>query len=182
MRQYTLLSILFVFVLSTGCNKQEKPMLSKAEEYIDNNNVVALENVLEDEPSLLNLKSNTNDTLLHYAVYYNNDEKIIKTLLDKGVDVNAINNAGDTALQIPAAAARVALTVSGGVASANTLTFDAIFPADTPDVTAPATTPVTEAGLFNDVTAGDMLAHTVFAVVNKGEADTMTISWVVTIS
>lgn len=87
---------------------------------------------------------------------------------------------GDTTLETEAA--RVALNVSGGVASTNTITFEATYPADVPDVTAPATVAITEAGIFNDVTAGSMLAHTVFAAVNKGETDTMTISWVITVS
>lgn len=41
---------------------------------------------------------------------------------------------------------------------------------------------VTEAGLFNDGTAGTMLCRTVFGVVNKEVGDTMSITWVVTIS
>ncbi len=77
---------------------------------------------------------------------------------------------------------RQAIDVSGGTVSTNTITYTRTFAADDPDVTAPATTAVTEAGLFNHASAGTMLAHTVFAVVNKGESDTMTISWVVTIS
>ena len=87
---------------------------------------------------------------------------------------------GDTILETEVT--RQALATSGGVASTNTITFSRTFAADDPNITAPATTPVTEAGLFNDVTAGTMLARTVFAVVNKAETDSMTISWVVTIS
>jgi hypothetical protein len=41
---------------------------------------------------------------------------------------------------------------------------------------------VTEAGLFNSGVGGTMLCRTVFAVVNKGAADTMTVTWTVTIS
>jgi hypothetical protein len=40
---------------------------------------------------------------------------------------------------------------------------------------------VTEAGLFNASTAGTMLCRTVFGVVNKEAADTMSITWTVTI-
>ncbi len=40
---------------------------------------------------------------------------------------------------------------------------------------------VTEAGIFNDATAGTMLCRTVFPVINKGAADTLTITWKVTI-
>ena len=41
---------------------------------------------------------------------------------------------------------------------------------------------ITEAGLFNAASSGDMLCRTVFAVVNKGSSDSMTITWTVTVS
>jgi hypothetical protein len=41
---------------------------------------------------------------------------------------------------------------------------------------------ITEAGIFNASTAGDMLARTTFAVINKSAADTLVITWTVTIS
>ena len=41
---------------------------------------------------------------------------------------------------------------------------------------------ITEAGLFNASSSGDMLCRTVFAVVNKGGSDSMTITWSVTVS
>lgn len=41
---------------------------------------------------------------------------------------------------------------------------------------------ITEAGIFNAATSGDMLARTTFAVVNKSAADTLVITWTVTIS
>lgn len=40
---------------------------------------------------------------------------------------------------------------------------------------------VTEAGTFNDPTTGIMLCRTVFPVINKGAADTLTITWKITI-
>ncbi len=79
-------------------------------------------------------------------------------------------------------AARVALTTSGGSVSGSVVTFTATIPADTPNVTAPATAAITEAGVFNASSSGTMLCRTVFGVVNKGELDTMTISWDITIS
>ncbi|MEA2037050.1 MAG: hypothetical protein U9O94_06050 [Nanoarchaeota archaeon] len=85
---------------------------------------------------------------------------------------------GDTTLGTEVA--RVALNVSGGVVSGNTITYEATFPADVPDVTDPDKTPVTEVGLFNAASGGTMLAHAIFAVVNKGELDPMTVSWVIT--
>lgn len=70
--------------------------------------------------------------------------------------------------------ARVALasaTSAGAVA-----TYVASFPAGT------GTGAVTEAGIFNAVSAGTLLCRTVFAVVNKGADDSMSITWQVTAS
>ena len=41
---------------------------------------------------------------------------------------------------------------------------------------------ITEAGIFDAATGGDMLARTKFNVVNKGADDSMTITWTVTVS
>jgi hypothetical protein len=41
---------------------------------------------------------------------------------------------------------------------------------------------VTEAGIFNDATAGTMLCRTTFAVVNKGTDDTLAVTWTITIN
>lgn len=41
---------------------------------------------------------------------------------------------------------------------------------------------VTEAGVFNAASSGDMLCRTVFAVVNKAATDTMVITWTITLS
>ena len=41
---------------------------------------------------------------------------------------------------------------------------------------------ITEAGLFNASSGGDMLCRTVFDVVNKNSADSMTITWTITVS
>jgi hypothetical protein len=41
---------------------------------------------------------------------------------------------------------------------------------------------LTEAGIFNASTAGTMLCRTSYAVINKGSADTMTITWTITIA
>jgi hypothetical protein len=45
-----------------------------------------------------------------------------------------------------------------------------------------ATGAVTEAGIFNAATAGDMLCRTVFPVINKQADDTMAITWTLTLS
>jgi len=45
-----------------------------------------------------------------------------------------------------------------------------------------ATGAVTEAGIFNASTGGDMLCRTVFSVVNKAADDTMSVTWTITLS
>jgi len=41
---------------------------------------------------------------------------------------------------------------------------------------------LTEAGIFNASSAGTMLCRTVFSVINKGAADTLTITWTIAVS
>lgn len=45
-----------------------------------------------------------------------------------------------------------------------------------------ATGAVTEAGIFNAASSGDMLCRTVFPVVNKSADDAMTVTWTITLS
>jgi len=45
-----------------------------------------------------------------------------------------------------------------------------------------ATGAVTEAGLFNASTAGDMLCRTVFSVINKSADDSLTVNWTVSVA
>ena len=45
-----------------------------------------------------------------------------------------------------------------------------------------ATAAITEAAILDAASGGDMLARTVFSVVNKGAADSMTITWTITVS
>lgn len=60
--------------------------------------------------------------------------------------------------------------------SGTTVTYVATFSAGE------GTGAITEAGLFNASSSGVMLCRTVFAVVNKGSSDSMTITWSVTVS
>lgn len=69
---------------------------------------------------------------------------------------------------------RVAL--ANAVPSGTTVTYTATFPAGT------ATGALTEAGIFNNVSSGDMLCRTTFLTINKGADDTLAVSWVLTIS
>jgi|TARA_B110000238_G_scaffold117807_1_gene127775 hypothetical protein len=82
--------------------------------------------------------------------------------------------AGDTTLVTELD--RNALAVSGGSVSGAAITYAATWNA------ADGTGALTEAGLFNASSGGTLFARTVFAVVNKGADDTVTISWTVTIS
>jgi hypothetical protein len=45
-----------------------------------------------------------------------------------------------------------------------------------------ATGAVTEAGIFNAASGGDMLCRTVFSVVNKAADDTLSVTWTITLS
>ncbi len=80
--------------------------------------------------------------------------------------------AGNTALGTQLG--RVSLTSS--TVSNAVVTYVASFAAGT------GTGAVTEAGIFTASSGGTMLCRTVFSVVNKGSADSMTITWTVTVS
>jgi len=80
--------------------------------------------------------------------------------------------AGNTALG--AEADRNSLTSS--TVSGGTITYVATFGASE------GTGAITEAALLNASSGGTMLCRTVFAVVNKGAQDSMTITWSVTVS
>jgi hypothetical protein len=81
--------------------------------------------------------------------------------------------AGDTALETQISA-RVSLTST--TVTSNAIEYVAAFGAGV------STGAITEAGIFNASTSGTMLCRTVFAVVNKGAADTLQITWLVTIN
>lgn len=59
--------------------------------------------------------------------------------------------------------------------AANTVTGAAMFPAGV------GTGAITEAGIFNDGASGVMLCRTVFPVVNKLAADSIAITWTITV-
>ena len=82
--------------------------------------------------------------------------------------------AGNTALGTELS--RLALTTDGGTVSTNTVQYDATW-SDAIGALA-----IKEAGIFNHASAGTMLARTVFAVINKGTDDTVSISWTITVS
>jgi hypothetical protein len=73
-----------------------------------------------------------------------------------------------------AEAGRVSLAST--TVTANEVEYVATFAAGT------GTGAITEAGILNAGSAGDLLCRTVFSVVNKGASDSMTITWTVTVS
>lgn len=60
--------------------------------------------------------------------------------------------------------------------SSNTITYTASFESGD------ATGSVTEAGIFNASSGGTMLCRTVFAVVNKGADDSLSVTWTITLT
>ncbi len=80
--------------------------------------------------------------------------------------------AGDTALG--SEAGRVALTST--TVSTNNVAYVATFAAGT------GTGAITEAGILNASSSGTLLCRTVFSVINKAAADTLGITWTVTVN
>tara|TARA_R110002167_G_scaffold365798_1_gene591459 strand:- start:322 stop:759 length:438 start_codon:yes stop_codon:yes gene_type:complete len=71
-------------------------------------------------------------------------------------------------------AGRVALTST--TVSTNAVAYVATFPAGT------GTGAITEAGILNASSSGTLLCRTVFSVINKASADTLGITWTVTVN
>jgi len=80
--------------------------------------------------------------------------------------------AGDAALGTESG--RVALTST--TVTSNAVAYVATFPAGT------GTGAITEAGILNASSSGTLLCRTVFSVINKGAADTLGITWTVTVN
>ena len=80
--------------------------------------------------------------------------------------------AGDAALGTEAG--RVALTST--TVTSNAVAYVATFAAGT------GTGAITEARIFNASSSGTLLCRTVFSVINKGAADTLGITWTVTVN
>lgn len=80
--------------------------------------------------------------------------------------------AGNTTLGTEAA--RVALTST--TVTGNDVVYVATFGAGT------GTGALTEAGILNNSSGGTLLCRTVFAAINKGASDTLSVTWTITIS
>ena len=83
---------------------------------------------------------------------------------------------GNTTLGTELASSRIVLTTDGGTVSTNTVQYDATWSDSSPAYA------IKEAGIFNAASGGTMLARTVFAIINKGTDDTVSISWTITVS
>ena len=100
-----------------------------------------------------------------------NDANTVMTHMEIGTGSTAAA-AGQTALITPLD--RNGLTST--TVSTNTIAYACTWAAGD------GTGAITEAGLFDAASSGDMLARTVFSVVNKGASDSITITWTITIS
>ena len=93
--------------------------------------------------------------------------------MEVGTDTTAAA-AGDTTLGSAVGASRTTLTTT--TVTDNAVAYVCTFGEGV------GTGALTEAGIFNASSAGDMLCRTVYSVINKGAADSMTITWTITIS
>lgn len=84
--------------------------------------------------------------------------------------------AGDTALDTELDRNALTSITQGTGTDANKVTYVGDWAAGD------GTGAITEAGIFNSASAGIMLCRTVFSVKNKGAGDTLTLTWVLTIS
>ena len=100
-----------------------------------------------------------------------NNANTVMTHMAVGTGTNAAA-AGDTTLQTEND--RNALTST--TVTTNAVAYVATWAAGD------ATAALTEAGILDAASGGDLLARTVFSVVNKGAADSMTITWTITVS
>ena len=100
-----------------------------------------------------------------------NNANTVMTHMAVGTGTNAAA-AGDTTLQTE----NDRNTLTSTTVTANAVAYVATWAAGD------ATAALTEAGILDAASGGDMLARTVFSVVNKGAADSMTITWTITVS
>jgi hypothetical protein len=128
---------------------------------------------LKDEFTTHNLVVNTG--LYHIADQLSDrgEAAISHMAIGTGTTVPA---AGDTALASELDRNALTSKTQGTGASANKVTYVADWAAGD------GTGAITEAGIFNSTSAGQMLCRATFPVKNKGAGDTMTLTWELTIS
>jgi negative regulator of sigma E activity len=129
----------------------------------------------DKEGNLIHTEDTTNVVVSDGLDYITERMKDATTTVMSHMAVGSDNTAaaaGDSTLGVELG--RVALTST--TVSSNTITYVGDFPAGT------GTGAVVEAGVLNNVTGGDLLCRTVFSVVNKAAADTLKITWTLTVS
>lgn len=128
---------------------------------------------IKEEETIENLVVNTGK--YHIADQLSDQGEAAMSHMAVGTGTTAAA-AGDTALETELDRNALDSTTQGAGADANKVTYVASWAA------ADATGAITEAGIFNAGAAGIMLCRSVFAVKNKGAGDTLTNTWVLTIS
>lgn len=124
---------------------------------------------IKHEQEIKNLVVTTGKNFIASRMKDTTDTAMSHMAIGSGTTAAAV---GDTALGTQLG--RVSLTST--TVSTNNVAYVATFPAGT------GTGAVTEAGLFNASSGGTMLCRTVFSVINKGAADTLGITWTVTVN
>jgi len=124
---------------------------------------------IKHEQEIKNLVVTTGKNFIASRMKDTTDTAMSHMAIGSGTTAAAV---GDTALGTQLG--RVSLTST--TVTTNNVAYVATFPAGT------GTGAVTEAGLFNASSGGTMLCRTVFSVINKGAADTLGITWTVTVN
>jgi hypothetical protein len=127
---------------------------------------------IKDTRSIKNLVLTTGKTFIAASMLKtttNSPVAMTHMAIGSGTTAAAV---GNTAMETQLARVALASATSSGAV----VTYTASFPAGT------GTGAVTEAGTFNDASAGTMLCRTVFSVVNKGVDDALSITWTITVS
>lgn len=78
---------------------------------VANNDIKTVQNILNDEPELLQLQTAEGNTLLHIAAHYHADVKLVKWLLEQGAEYQAKNQYGNTPAEVARDNERNDLTV-----------------------------------------------------------------------
>jgi len=135
---------------------------------------------LFDADGKLKERRETNNLMVNTGLYHIADQlsdqgESAMSHMAVGTDDTAVA-AGDTALGTEASRVALTSTTQGSGASADEVTYVGTFGAGT------GTGALVEAGILNASSDGILLCHTTFAVINKGASDSLTITWVLTIS
>ncbi len=130
---------------------------------------------LKQRESVQNLIVNTGKAFMAQSLIKTTNSPVAMTHMGIGTGVTAAA-AADAGLQseIGSRQTVTATNVTTNVTN-DTAQYVATFAAGN------GTGAVTEAGVFNAASSGTMLCRTVFAVINKGVNDTLTVTWKVTI-